>query len=200
MNFSVHVEVRGLPGIADPEGRTIERALPALGFTGVSSVRVGKVIAFDLEADRRGCSPQRGPRRCVPAALQSGDPARRSVDSRPHERTRRGRLLSRFELRARRRRGARRASGPRPRSSGTRRAARRLHAVVVPGGFAHGDYIRPGAIAQFSPVMAPVAGPPRRAIRCSGSATASRCSSRPGCCRGADAKRRSPLPLRDGDL
>ena len=50
MNFSVHVEVRGLPGIADPEGRTIERALPALGFTGVSSVRVGKVIAFDLEA------------------------------------------------------------------------------------------------------------------------------------------------------
>jgi len=26
-------------------------------------------------------------------------------------------------------------------------------AVVVPGGFAHGDYLRPGAIAQFSPVM-----------------------------------------------
>jgi phosphoribosylformylglycinamidine synthase PurS subunit len=50
MKFSVHVEVRGLPGIADPEGRTIERALPALGFSGVSSVRVGKVIAFDLEA------------------------------------------------------------------------------------------------------------------------------------------------------
>src|SRR6202021_2161593 len=50
MNFSVHVEVRGLPGIADPEGRTIEPALPALGFTGVSSVRVGKVIAFALEA------------------------------------------------------------------------------------------------------------------------------------------------------
>ena len=26
-------------------------------------------------------------------------------------------------------------------------------AVVVPGGFAHGDYLRPGAIARFSPVM-----------------------------------------------
>jgi phosphoribosylformylglycinamidine synthase subunit PurQ / glutaminase len=25
--------------------------------------------------------------------------------------------------------------------------------VVVPGGFAHGDYLRPGAIARFSPVM-----------------------------------------------
>ncbi len=28
--------------------------------------------------------------------------------------------------------------------------------VVVPGGFAHGDYLRPGAIARFSPVMASV--------------------------------------------
>ena len=26
-------------------------------------------------------------------------------------------------------------------------------AVVVPGGFAHGDYLRPGAIARFSPIM-----------------------------------------------
>lgn len=29
-------------------------------------------------------------------------------------------------------------------------------AVVLPGGFAHGDYLRPGAIAQFSPIMAAV--------------------------------------------
>jgi len=29
-------------------------------------------------------------------------------------------------------------------------------AVVVPGGFAHGDYLRPGAIARFSPVMTAV--------------------------------------------
>ena len=29
--------------------------------------------------------------------------------------------------------------------------------VVLPGGFAHGDYLRPGAIARFSPVMAAVA-------------------------------------------
>jgi phosphoribosylformylglycinamidine synthase len=29
-------------------------------------------------------------------------------------------------------------------------------AVVLPGGFAHGDYLRPGAIARFSPVMEPV--------------------------------------------
>ncbi|MGD0741934.1 MAG: phosphoribosylformylglycinamidine synthase subunit PurQ [Acidimicrobiales bacterium] len=30
-------------------------------------------------------------------------------------------------------------------------------AVVIPGGFAHGDYLRPGAIARFSPVMEAVA-------------------------------------------
>ena len=28
-----------------------------------------------------------------------------------------------------------------------------IDAVVLPGGFAHGDYLRPGAIARFSPVM-----------------------------------------------
>lgn len=32
-----------------------------------------------------------------------------------------------------------------------------VDAVVVPGGFAHGDYLRPGAIARFSPVMGAVA-------------------------------------------
>ena len=31
-------------------------------------------------------------------------------------------------------------------------------AIVLPGGFAHGDYLRPGAIARFSPVMEAVAG------------------------------------------
>ena len=31
-----------------------------------------------------------------------------------------------------------------------------VDAVVVPGGFAHGDYLRPGAIARFSPVMGAV--------------------------------------------
>jgi len=32
-----------------------------------------------------------------------------------------------------------------------------VDAVVVPGGFAHGDYLRPGAIARFSPVMTAIA-------------------------------------------
>ena len=32
-----------------------------------------------------------------------------------------------------------------------------VDAVAIPGGFAHGDYLRPGAIARFSPIMASVA-------------------------------------------
>ncbi len=31
-----------------------------------------------------------------------------------------------------------------------------LDALVLPGGFAHGDYLRPGAIARFSPIMEPL--------------------------------------------
>ncbi len=34
---------------------------------------------------------------------------------------------------------------------------RGVDVVIIPGGFAHGDYLRPGAIARFSPVMAAVA-------------------------------------------
>ena len=50
MNFSVIVEVALREGIADPEGATIERALPALGFTGVTNVRAGKAFRFDVDA------------------------------------------------------------------------------------------------------------------------------------------------------
>lgn len=50
MLFSVLVETRLRPGIADPQGATIERSLPHLGFEGIRGVRVGKAIRFELEA------------------------------------------------------------------------------------------------------------------------------------------------------
>ena len=50
MSFAVSVNVLPKPGIADPQGQTIERALPALGFDGVADVRVGKRIVFTLHA------------------------------------------------------------------------------------------------------------------------------------------------------
>jgi phosphoribosylformylglycinamidine synthase len=37
------------------------------------------------------------------------------------------------------------------------RTVKDVDVVVLPGGFAHGDYLRPGAIARFSPVMDAVA-------------------------------------------
>jgi phosphoribosylformylglycinamidine synthase PurS subunit len=52
-HFPVLVEVTLRPGIADPQGATIERALPALGFDGVEGVRVGKAIRFTLDAPDR---------------------------------------------------------------------------------------------------------------------------------------------------
>ncbi len=51
MKFPVLVEVRLRPDVADPQGATIERALPALGFGGVDGVRVGKAIRFTVDAD-----------------------------------------------------------------------------------------------------------------------------------------------------
>jgi len=49
--YPVIVDVTLREGIADPQGATIERALPALGFTGVSGVRAGKSFRFDVEAE-----------------------------------------------------------------------------------------------------------------------------------------------------
>ena len=51
MRYAVQVEVRHKAGVADPQGATIERALPALGFEGVTGVHVGKAIRFAIEAD-----------------------------------------------------------------------------------------------------------------------------------------------------
>jgi phosphoribosylformylglycinamidine synthase subunit PurS len=50
VTFEAFVEVRKHPGIADPEGATIERALPTLGFPGVSGVSVGKAFRLTVEA------------------------------------------------------------------------------------------------------------------------------------------------------
>jgi phosphoribosylformylglycinamidine synthase subunit PurS len=51
MRFAVHLEVRLRPTIADPEGATIERALPALGFNDVHDVRAGRSFRLEIEAD-----------------------------------------------------------------------------------------------------------------------------------------------------
>ena len=51
MRFEVKIEVSPRKGIANPEGSTIERTLPALGFETAGDGRVGKVIRLQVEAD-----------------------------------------------------------------------------------------------------------------------------------------------------
>ncbi|HET9058772.1 MAG TPA: phosphoribosylformylglycinamidine synthase subunit PurS [Acidimicrobiales bacterium] len=48
--FQALVEVQLRPGISDPQGATIQRSLPALGISGVSSVRAGKAFRVELDA------------------------------------------------------------------------------------------------------------------------------------------------------
>jgi phosphoribosylformylglycinamidine synthase subunit PurS len=43
------VLIRPKAGILDPQGAAVERALPALGFAGVSRVHVGRLIELDLD-------------------------------------------------------------------------------------------------------------------------------------------------------
>jgi phosphoribosylformylglycinamidine synthase subunit PurS len=45
----VRVLIRPKAGILDPQGQTVERALPALGFSGVSNVHVGRLVELDVE-------------------------------------------------------------------------------------------------------------------------------------------------------
>ncbi len=49
-SFHAHVEISHLPGIADPAGATVERALPALGYTNVTQVHIGKTIRLVVDA------------------------------------------------------------------------------------------------------------------------------------------------------
>ena len=42
------VLIRPKEGILDPQGQAVERALPALGFEGVSDVRIGRMVELDV--------------------------------------------------------------------------------------------------------------------------------------------------------
>ena len=47
--MKVRVLVRPKEGILDPQGQAVERALPALGYEGVSNVHIGRLIELDVE-------------------------------------------------------------------------------------------------------------------------------------------------------
>ena len=51
MRFAVRIDVTHLPGVLDPAGATVERALPALGYHNVSEVSIAKTIRLVVDAE-----------------------------------------------------------------------------------------------------------------------------------------------------
>jgi phosphoribosylformylglycinamidine synthase PurS subunit len=51
VRFVAHIEIALKPGLLDPQGKAIEGALPALGWTNVVDVRVGKYVRLELESE-----------------------------------------------------------------------------------------------------------------------------------------------------
>ena len=47
------VLIRPKEGILDPQGKAVERALPALGFEGIEHVHVGRMVELDVEDPAR---------------------------------------------------------------------------------------------------------------------------------------------------
>jgi phosphoribosylformylglycinamidine synthase subunit PurS len=43
------VLIRPKHGILDPQGEAVQRALPALGFSGVANVHVGRLVELDID-------------------------------------------------------------------------------------------------------------------------------------------------------
>jgi phosphoribosylformylglycinamidine synthase PurS subunit len=50
VTFVLEVLVSLKPGLSDPQGKAVESSLPALGWTNVSAVRVGKHIQLEVDA------------------------------------------------------------------------------------------------------------------------------------------------------
>jgi len=48
--YQLEIRVKPRPGLLNPEGKAIHHALNSLGWSGISDVRVGKVIYVDLDA------------------------------------------------------------------------------------------------------------------------------------------------------
>ena len=56
MRFQARIDVTHLPGVLDPQGATVERSLPALGYANVSAVSIAKTIRLVLDAADEGAA------------------------------------------------------------------------------------------------------------------------------------------------
>ena len=148
----VIVDVMPKPEILDPQGKAVQGALPRLGFHSISEVRQGKRFELTVDgevteailaeihdlAEKLLSNPviedYRGPRRggrvrvgvvTFPGSLDDTD-AKRAVTLAGGEAV--GLWHADHDLKS-------------------------VDAVVLPGGFSYGDYLRCGAISRFAPVM-----------------------------------------------
>ena len=62
MRARVHVFLK--PGVLDVQGKAVENALHGLGWSGVSDVRVGKILEFDLAGVDSGAAEAEVRRMC----------------------------------------------------------------------------------------------------------------------------------------
>ena len=186
------------PSVFDPQGHTIVEALHSLGYGDVADVRQGKFFEIDLNvataarrprqlaaevADRVLANPVIESFRIeLTAGRGAGGPADQRQEAKPmtfavvvfpgsncdHDAYHAVKHVLGQEARF---------VWHKDTSLGD------ADVVILPGGFSHGDYLRTGAIARFSPIMAGRAGVcGGRPARCSASATGSRSCSSAACC------------------
>jgi phosphoribosylformylglycinamidine synthase subunit PurS len=62
--MKAHIKVTLKSGVLDPQGKAIQNALAALGFSGVNDVRQGKYIEVDLAETDETSSRQQVERMC----------------------------------------------------------------------------------------------------------------------------------------
>lgn len=62
--FEVKVEIRPAKGVLDPEGRAVLSTLGSLGFEGVKSVTVGKIIEMSVEAEGEAAAREQSLKMC----------------------------------------------------------------------------------------------------------------------------------------
>ena len=173
--MKARVLIRPKEGILDPQGKAVERALPALGFEGVEHVRVGRMV--ELEAEDPGAAGgalREAARQPADRGLRDPDPVIWGVLQFP------GSCDERDALHACSLSGEARLiwhEEPRPR----RRRRRSSSPAASPTATTCGPARSPASRRRWrrSPSS------PRPAARCSASATASRSSARPGLLPGA---------------
>ncbi len=182
--FRFAVDVLPKPGILDPQGRAVEGSLGHLGIAGVSGVRVGRrvelTVAAASEAEARATVERLAGELLANPLIEVYTVESLGVAGGGDGRWRPGAGTARPRPSGRRRSAMTVRIGvvvfpgsncDTDTEHGLRLAGAEpielwhedvdlagVAAVVLPGGFAYGDYLRAGVIARFSPVMRAVSG------------------------------------------